>query len=75
MQSKTKLRALCLAAGLVLTFIALTELFAQSSTIPRRSDIDHRYKWDLSHIYPDWTTWEADLVKLEKQMNDYAALK
>ncbi len=75
MQSKTKLRALSLAAGLVLTFIALTELFAQSKSIPRRSDIDHRYKWDLSHIYTDWTTWEADLVKLEKLMNDYAALK
>ncbi|MCP4704374.1 MAG: oligoendopeptidase F family protein, partial [candidate division Zixibacteria bacterium] len=32
-------------------------------------------KWDFSDIYPDWETWSADMVKLERLMDDYAAMQ
>jgi oligoendopeptidase F len=75
MQSKTTRQLICPAFALVLSLAVFSNLFAQSGTIPKRTDIDYKYKWDLSQIYPDWQTWEADLARLEQLMNDYAALK
>ncbi|MBN1213137.1 MAG: oligoendopeptidase F [candidate division Zixibacteria bacterium] len=75
MQSKNLLRVICLGFFLGLSLAAISNLFAQSNTVPQRTDIDNKYKWDLSHIYPDWETWATDLARLEQLMNDYAALK
>jgi len=44
-------------------------------TTRNRSEIPQRYTWDLSHIYPNWETWEADLVHLQKLMDAYQNLK
>lgn len=75
MQFKTKPRTIYPGLILVLSLALFSNLFAQSSTIPQRTDIDYKYKWDLSHIYPDWETWETDLARLEGMMNEYASLK
>jgi len=40
-----------------------------------REEIDDQYKWNLTDIYPDWNAWQADYEKLEKMMNDLAAMK
>jgi oligoendopeptidase F len=40
-----------------------------------RSEIPERSKWDLSHIYPNWNTWEAGLAGLQEMMDSYQKLK
>lgn len=39
----------------------------------KRSEIDARYKWDLTHIYPSIEAWEADLAKANAAVDAYAA--
>jgi len=41
----------------------------------RREDIDNRYKWNLSDIFPDWNTWESSYGQLDAGIDRYAALK
>ena len=41
----------------------------------KRGDIDNRYKWNLSDIFPDWDAWEASYAKLDAGIDRYAALK
>ncbi len=64
---------LAIAALFVLSLCA--SAVAQSSGVTQRDEIDDKYKWDLSHIYPDWQTWEEGLKELETVMDEYAALK
>jgi len=40
-----------------------------------RDRIEERYKWDLSHIYPGWSRWEADLRRLEEGIERIAGLR
>ncbi|MCU0304536.1 MAG: oligoendopeptidase F [Thermoanaerobaculales bacterium] len=40
-----------------------------------RSAIPAELTWDLSHIFPDWTTWEAALGELEALMARYQELE
>ncbi|MGL5377906.1 MAG: oligoendopeptidase F, partial [Cetobacterium sp.] len=32
------------------------------------NDINQQYKWDLTHIYPNWNEWDKDLLKLKELM-------
>ena len=57
---------LCLAAPL---------LGQETTGILQREQIDDKYKWDLSHIYPDWSAWEVGLKDFEKMVDQYAGLK
>jgi oligoendopeptidase F len=41
----------------------------------RRADIDGRYKWNLSDIFPGWEEWEASYKELDAGIDKYAALK
>src|SRR5436190_319767 len=41
----------------------------------KRDDIDNRYKWNLSDIFPDWNAWEASYATLDAGIDRYAALK
>jgi hypothetical protein len=49
---------------LLLTFVLFSSqlVVAEISKVPQRSDIDDKYKWNLSDIYPDMETWEADFT-------------
>lgn len=40
-----------------------------------RAEIDARYKWDFSRIYPSWEAWETGMMALESKMETFAALK
>ncbi|MGB5106233.1 MAG: oligoendopeptidase F, partial [Candidatus Zixiibacteriota bacterium] len=40
-----------------------------------RAEIDAKYRWNFSDIYPSWDAWEKDRAVMEQKMADYAALK
>src|SRR5437764_6227507 len=40
-----------------------------------RNEIPDRFKWNLTHIFPDWATWQAAYAVLDKQIAAYAALQ
>lgn len=47
----------------------------RSPRIPERDEIEERHKWDLSALYPDWTSWEIDLNELGRQIDRYGSLQ
>lgn len=49
-------------------FIPLSHAAAaeQAPHYKTRTEIPGKYKWDLTHIYPDKKSWEADYQKVEK---------
>lgn len=40
-----------------------------------RSEIPERYTWDLSHIYPSWEAWAAELERLRELMAFFRDLR
>src|SRR5712671_4435022 len=52
---------------------------AETATAPSplrdRHDIPDRFKWNLSHIYSDWSGWQAAYDELERKIGAYAALQ
>jgi len=53
----------------------LTTTQGLKPTTRDRSQIAENYTWDLSHIYPDWESWEADLTRLKSLMDSYQKLE
>ena len=39
----------------------------------KREEIDSRYKWNLTHIYPDLPAWEKDYAEVSALVDAYAA--
>jgi len=62
----------------VMTAVMLASLagtaFAAPNTLNRDS-IPAKYKWDLSHIYPNWEEWQKGYDRLDSLMQAYAALQ
>jgi len=46
-----------------------------ASPLRDRPDIPDRFKWNLSHIYADWSAWQAAYDELERIIGAYAALQ
>src|SRR5206468_3266248 len=46
-----------------------------ASLFRNRHDIPDRFKWNLSHIYADWSAWQAAYEELERTIGAYAALQ
>ncbi|HXD75791.1 MAG TPA: oligoendopeptidase F [Vicinamibacterales bacterium] len=40
-----------------------------------RDQIEDRFKWNLSHIFPDWDAWQRGYDALDKKIAEYAALQ
>jgi oligoendopeptidase F len=40
-----------------------------------RVDIPARFKWNLTHIFADWTAWRAAYEELEKKISVFASLQ
>jgi oligoendopeptidase F len=40
-----------------------------------RSDIPDRFKWNLTHIFPDWEAWKAAYDELSAQIDAFAAMQ
>jgi len=45
------------------------------SELREREQIPDRFKWDLGHIFNDWTEWQRAYDQLETQVGAYAALQ
>ncbi|MGL5960915.1 MAG: oligoendopeptidase F, partial [Cetobacterium sp.] len=46
----------------------ITNTEEEFSMITNNNDINQQYKWDLTHIYPNWNEWDKDLLKLKELM-------
>ena len=77
-EDKTQMKRNPLALFMILCSVGLL-LFSSTlggkSTVPQRSEIADRYKWDLADIYPDWKSWETDLNKLQGLIDEFVLLK
>jgi len=56
------------------------DLFAPVETaaappLRERTDIPDKYKWHLTHIFPDWSVWQSAYDELEKKIAAYAVLQ
>jgi len=40
-----------------------------------RSEIPDRFKWDLSHIFPDWDAWQRAYDELDRKISEGAAFQ
>ena len=47
----------------------------QSPQLKDRSEIPDRFKWDLTHIFSDWSAWQFAYDELETKIAAYAALQ
>jgi oligoendopeptidase F len=63
-----------LKSSLAVMLLALTVQLSIAAP-KERTEIDAKYKWDMSDIYSDWNDWEQDLEILEGLMNNYSELK
>jgi oligoendopeptidase F len=51
---------------------------AEAGAAPKlrdRAQIPDRFKWNLTHIFPDWAAWQAAYHELEAKIDAYAALR
>src|SRR5262245_40602046 len=51
---------------------------AEASAAPslrERGQIDDRFKWDLTKIYPDWNAWQTAYAELDRKIDEFAALR
>jgi len=48
---------------------------AVAPPLRERAEIPDRFKWNLTHIFPDWRAWQAAFDELETKIGAYAALQ
>src|SRR5690242_4958256 len=48
---------------------------AAAPALRERADIGERFKWNLTHIFPDWSAWQAAYDALDAKIAAYAALR
>src|SRR5579862_437885 len=46
-----------------------------ATELRNREDIPARFKWNLSHIFADWTAWQDAYDELEGKIEQFAALQ
>ena len=61
--------------GLLLVFVLASAIVEARPQTLHRDSIPDQYKWDFSHIYPDWDAWKQDMARLEAMMDEYAAMQ
>ncbi|MCC7123505.1 MAG: oligoendopeptidase F [Acidobacteria bacterium] len=44
-----------------------------AAVVPARSEIDPKYTWELTSIYPSWEAWEGGFAALETAVDAYRA--
>lgn len=67
-------QVIIIIAMVILGFLLLSKATAGQQTL-NRDEIPDKYKWDFTDIYPNWESWEKDMTRLEKLMDEYAALQ
>src|SRR5262245_60446941 len=58
----------------VFLFLCMTTL-TYAATTPERSDIEDRWKWDLSSMYQSTNQWDDHYKQVEGLINEFAAKK
>jgi oligoendopeptidase F len=53
----------------------MEEIKAQDNRLLKRSEIDQKYKWNLSDLYQNWDEWSLDYEKLDKMISELASFK
>jgi oligoendopeptidase F len=46
-----------------------------ATTLLERDQIEDRFKWNLRHIFPDWSAWDAAYAELDRKIAAFAALQ
>jgi oligoendopeptidase F len=46
-----------------------------TSALRPRDEIPARFKWDLTHIFPDWNAWQAAYEELDARIAAFASLQ
>ena len=65
----------CRAAAILLVVVLAVGAVSAAPRSLVRDSIPEQYKWDLSHIYPNWEAWEADLARLDSLVDVYENLR
>src|SRR5262245_26245861 len=47
----------------------------EGTGLRERHEIPDRFKWDLTHIFPDWEGWQAAVETLDARIAAFAALQ
>jgi oligoendopeptidase F len=48
---------------------------SEATAVPERSELDERYKWNLSDIYADWEQWDEETAQCRELMDQFVAMK
>lgn len=64
-----------LILGLSMLPPAAATVTGSRPAIRDRSEIPEQYRWDFSMIYPDWSSWEADLRHFSGLIEAYTKLR
>lgn len=72
---KPRLHVLPTSAMLIMILALSVGPVSGQTGIRDRSQIEDKYKWDLSHIYPNWETWDKGMADLERKMSEFESLK
>ncbi|MEW5924465.1 MAG: oligoendopeptidase F, partial [Candidatus Zixiibacteriota bacterium] len=59
---------------LIVMFFAFSNISAEEMTLNRDS-IPDQYKWNFSHIYLDWKTWERDLASFDSLVDQFGTFQ
>ncbi len=51
---------------------SLTIISSAFSQSPERKDVPDKYKWNLADMYKNISDWQADIIKVESQINEFA---
>lgn len=60
---------------LCLTIAATTIMMAQSTKLPKRSEIEDKYKWDLTEFFKTRADWQNEYNKVEADLKKFADFK
>jgi oligoendopeptidase F len=60
---------------MITPFFAELATAQESSELMKRAEIDDKYKWDLTDLYADDASWEADFTKLEGLVKKVGSFK
>lgn len=65
---KNYLRTVAVVLSMVM-LISVCLVYAEDTGIPKRSDIDGKYKWKMEDLYKDQAAWDKDVAKLQKELS------
>jgi len=69
MRNRTAARVV--VAMMVVAAVAVSSVLSQPKALPRRADIDTKYKWRIEDIYPSEAAWEREYSFLAENLKRY----